>query len=258
LVHVGLAAFHQGKSAQEALLAAATELAGKPGSLSAADVENLETAHGLAQAMCLGYAAHYKGGKDFQQVEIPFEFPIGNEHHLTGTIDGLKTESDDLWVVEHKTTSDFSQPYFDAASISTQIMGYMVGARKLTGRWPKGVIYNVIFKSALRQRTKEDRPEFFKRVHQQYLEEPTEMFRRVPIVVPKRQLASYMADLSYITHQIAEAVANMERLPEAFYPNTGTCLRGRSPCQHLPTCSAYQDRPDPHFWAVSPEDIVHV
>lgn len=266
-VHAGLAAHHSGQDPVSAIRDFCQGLAGQPGSLTSAEIERLETCHGKAQAMVAGYARQYPTEPPFLAVEQSFEVPLGNGHHLTGTIDGYTEVDGDLWLVEHKTSSDFSQPYFDAASISWQVYGYMLGARSLTKRWPKGIIYNVLLKSALRQKVKETKEEFHARIAAQYTDPETgpAMFRRVRIILPKRQLEGYLDGLKIVTDLIAGSVLRWETYSNKedarnmlFWPNTGFCIRGHTTCQFLGTCSAYQDQPDAHFFQVQEKDQIHV
>ncbi len=264
-VHLGLAAWHTTQrlgAAQGAIADEAKRIVKSYGGLAGLNEKNiatLEYCHGTAQAMLTGYASRYPQEQEYQtfQAEQQFTADIGNGHQLTGTIDGLAWRKDGtLWFFEHKTTSDLSEDYFDKAAISWQIFGYMLGARQLTGAWPMGVIYNAIGKTALKQKTKEDKQEYVNRVAADYTENPDKYFRRQEIRLSRRQLEPYVKQLTYVFGEIAQKY--VDDTDEAWYPNTDHCTFGFSTCEYLPTCVAYAKLPDERFFEIKPEEIIHV
>jgi hypothetical protein len=272
-VHKGLEAHHREPgTGPAAILAFARSLAAA--SLTDREQEGLQTAHSLAQAMLGGYARRWATDPtpDEQLLEQQAEVRLPNGDFLTGTIDRLVRVGADWWLWEHKTTSDYSQNYFDQAAVSWQVAGYMLLARKLTGHWPKGIVYNTLLKSQLVQSTSESREEYFARVARQYLGQPYQlrgkqtpeaaleaadrMFARTEILLSKRHLRTYTDDLTFMLEEIRSAVHGGN--PSAFYPNTGFCYRARQRCMFLDTCAAYESSPNPAWFEVQREEIVHV
>lgn len=256
LVHRGLEAFHQGAASPSAILAFAKTFSSTE--LSPREIENLELSHRHAQAMLAGYAKHYASDPPVleQKLEQKFSYRIPSSDRIsTGTIDRLVRDADGWWLWEHKTTSDGGQGYFDAASFSWQVCNYMFGAKAITGEWPRGIVYNVLQKTALRQGKKETRDEYFARVAAQYIAEPAEMYTRYPILLSKRQLKQYIDQLGYVFDEIASAVATGDK---AFYPNTGNCNQIGRRCSFLETCAAYEDSPNSLWFEIKQEEIIHV
>jgi hypothetical protein len=278
MVHKGLEGHHGASDGSGAILAFAKSLHASPGEnpLSDAEIDRIEYCHGVAQAMVAGYAENWASDTTprAQLLEAPFQVRLPSGDYLTGTIDRLvQLDSGEWWLWEHKTTSDYSQNYFDAAAVSWQVCGYMLGARKLTGEWPRGIIYNTILKSELKQSTKESKEEFHQRVANQYLGRPyklsgkkqtdaecaeaaSKMYARTEIILSKRHLKQFAADTQYMMREIREAAASGNE--SAFYPNTGHCNRGFMRCGYLDTCAAYENVPNTHWFEQKQEDVIRV
>jgi PD-(D/E)XK nuclease superfamily protein len=279
MVHKGLEAHHRDGTGQAAVLAFAQSLA-EP-SATQRDQDGLSTAHSLAQAILAGYSRRWADdpAPDAQLLEQQAEVRLPSGDFLTGTIDRLVRTGSDWWLWEHKTTSDYSQNYFDQAAVSWQVCGYMLLARKLVGEWPKGIVYNTILKSALVQSTSESREEYFQRVARQYIGQPYgvvakktpaaiaaaeasaretahRMFTRTEILLSKRHLKDFTDQIQFMLEEIRSAVHSGN--PAAFYPNTGYCYRARQRCQFLDTCAAYESSPNPAWFEIRKEEIVHV
>lgn len=61
-----------------------------------------------------------------------------------GIFDGIVQYGADIFVLEHKTTSQLGQYYFDQFKPNNQVTGYVWGARKLSGQNVTGAIINAI------------------------------------------------------------------------------------------------------------------
>ena len=214
--------------------------------LSMNQVEIVENAHKLACTMLTAYWQHYvvnfSDSREWAttHVEAPFEIKISERHTLTGTIDRIAQHvNGDLVVWEHKTTSDTRQEYDDAASFRWQTYGYMLGARKILGAWPKYVLYNILGKPTIRGSKKESRDEYYQRCLAEYLAAPTSFFRRVPVRVGKATLQEYMRHMKVVLDE-------MEDTPRSdYYTNDGNCIRGHGKaCQFLETCAAGAPSPN--------------
>ena len=67
--------------------------------------------------------------------ELPIPSPDGDSYIYCGHIDKIASMEDVLYVVDRKhTTSTLGSNYFDRYLVNAQLMGYMCGARILTGR----------------------------------------------------------------------------------------------------------------------------
>lgn len=89
-------------------------------------------------------------------IEIPFSIlltdasgnPVltdgGKEIHYGGIFDGLIEWAGQVYIFEHKTTSQLGDYYFDQFKPNNQIDGYVWAARQLTGRPVGGALINAI------------------------------------------------------------------------------------------------------------------
>jgi hypothetical protein len=84
----------------------------------------------------------HKVGQDISGWEVPFAIDIGLPIPLVGRADGLAVHkgTGELWLIEYKTTSELEGRFPLSFSRSSQLHGYVVGAREVLGLDIKGVI----------------------------------------------------------------------------------------------------------------------
>ena len=255
LVHAGLACVHQGKPGDAPRAIHDALLANVPTTnLSSGQIQIVEQSYELSNVMVAAYIEHYgidrEAGRTLS-VEAPFEVRVNDRHTLTGTIDRLADNAEgELEVWEHKTTSDTRAEYDLVAAIRWQTYGYYIAGRKLTGRWPKHVIYNILGKPTLRQGKKENRAEYLQRVAAEYKTNGSAYFRRVKVRIGLSAIQEYVEQLKGIMH-------DMEYTPrKLYYPNDGYCTRGRgAACEFLDTCAAYRSAPDERLFAKTHDKV---
>ena len=122
----------------------------------------------LATAMIRGYAERY-ATEEFEVVEVEKEFvgeirnpDTGRQSQtfrIAGKVDGIVRCHDGLYLLEHKTASNIDASYLDKLWTDTQIALYSFHLRQL-GYPIVGVIYNVLLKSRLQQKTGETEAEY--------------------------------------------------------------------------------------------------
>lgn len=122
----------------------------------------------LARAIMGGYAARY-AEEEFEplHVEKKFDCEIRNPDTgrasqtftIAGKVDGIVRAGGELYLLEHKTASSLSGDYLDKLWCDTQIALYTFYLRQL-GFPIVGVVYNVLLKSRLQQRTGETDAEY--------------------------------------------------------------------------------------------------
>lgn len=91
-------------------------------------------------------------GKDAGRpmIEVPFVLDTGmvtddgEPIEYGGIFDGLIDFNSQLWVLEHKTTSQLGSYYFDQFKPNNQVTGYIWAAEQLSGRKVHGAIINAI------------------------------------------------------------------------------------------------------------------
>lgn len=197
-----------------------------------------------AYAMANGYLKCYlrKDKRRFKKilVEPEFEFKLseGKNYVLTydGHLDVLMLDDEGWWVMEHKSAADVSDAYRSRLSFNAQVMGYAWGAKKITGVWPKGVIYNMVRKTGIRRKIAESLDAFLERVTYEYeaLAEQKQYFIRdefrynARVVKDWKRQAKVKAEL---IRPLLEQQSNMN----LWFQNTDSCLDYRA-CPMLNAC----------------------
>jgi hypothetical protein len=121
----------------------------------------------LSLPVLLGYFKKWpaEDKKDWEMVEEVFDVEMLGIR-LRGRIDGAIKKGKGLYLFETKTKSRIDEETIvRMLPVDLQVMTYMTAIRKITGRTPKGVIYNLIRRPGLYQRKTESENEYYKRVH---------------------------------------------------------------------------------------------
>lgn len=96
------------------------------------------------------------GYPEVPMVEIPFLIPLvtasgeqvltddGTEIEYGGIFDGLVEFGDNAYILEHKSTSQLGDYYFNQFKPNNQVTGYIWGAGQLSGKRVGGAIINAI------------------------------------------------------------------------------------------------------------------
>lgn len=120
-------------------------------------VDDYRTKEKAVQVM-IDYVKHYPqesfkvvGIEDGRpMIEVPFVLDTGlvcddgEPIEYGGIFDGLVDFNGQLWVFEHKTTSQLGSYYFDQFKPNNQVTGYIWAAEQLSGRKVHGAIINAI------------------------------------------------------------------------------------------------------------------
>lgn len=148
--HEGIAAWYKTRDLAAALTAIATKWD------DTVSVDDYRTKEKCIQVM-IDYVKHYPqesfsvvGAPEHPMIEVPFCLDTGlvcddgEPIEYGGIFDGLVDFNGQLWVFEHKTTSQLGSYYFDQFKPNNQVTGYIWAAEKLSGRKVSGAIINAI------------------------------------------------------------------------------------------------------------------
>lgn len=246
LFHKGVQQWHQGMEFD--IDAALIEDLGKP--LSMVDVQTLqklEIEKAKIKGMLEGYKRRYANDpKKYQRIiceqeqKIPLDvdpelLALSEFSHVTyfGYLDCLlQDHNGDWWIKESKTTADSSEDFITQATMNFQIIGYMFLARALVGKWPKGVIFDVVKKTQIRQKQNESLTAFMRRCIEYYLDDSKDMYRREPIHVSKRELAMWKRETRYEAEDILRSHVR------SYFPmNNEQCKGKYGLCEKFRICS---------------------
>ena len=220
----------------------------------------------LARAMALGYAKRYSQ-EEFYVVALEYEFAgdIRNPDtgarsqtfSMAGKVDGIVRIGEDFYLLEHKTAAALDGNYIEKLWADTQIALYSHYLREL-GFPIVGVLYNVLLKSRLQQRTGETEEEFearrtalaaknrtgrstakrqepetdleFQARLSDWYAKP-EAFHREKIFLSEDRLAMLRDEVWEVTQQYLDA-----RRRGKWLLNTSHCFAWQRPCEYLPYC----------------------
>lgn len=218
-----------------------------------------------AEELLFGYHVRWEAEQwELVATEREFRFPLRNPRtgaasrtwEIGGKIDAIVRRDGDLWIVEHKTSSeDISpgSPYWQKLRLDAQVSTYLEGARSL-GFDPVGCIYNVIGKPALRplkatpledrkytkegrlyakQRETDEGPEEYRaRVRESITENPDRYYQRGDVVRLESERDDAAWDLWQQARLIHESIVE-ERAPR----NPEACFMWNRPCDYFAVCT---------------------
>lgn len=221
-----------------------------------------------ARAMMTSYARAY-AQEDFEVLAIEKEFtgPIHNPEtgaksqtfQMSGKVDGIVQCKDGVYLLEHKTASCIDASYIDKLWTDSQITLYSLYLRQM-GYPVIGVIYNVLLKSRLRQKSGESEEEyeqrksilaaknrsgkstakrqepesdeeFLGRLYDWYSR--PEAFHRERIFLSDDRLKMVEHELWDVTQQFLHA-----RRRDSFLMNTSYCFNWSRPCEYFQYCQS--------------------
>ena len=182
----------------------------------------------IARACCIGYAAVYQAPDLANvQVEVPWTATIGGVP-CAGTLDahGTETGADGvLVIVEHKTTSLDISPgslyWRQVVTTDPQVSMYRAafpGAK---------VLYDVLRKPALRQKTTENEDQFVARCVEAMALDPAHYFQRAYVVRLEAEDEAFAEDVRAI-----DALRRLPLLPR----NPASCFAYGRRCDWFPVC----------------------
>ena len=226
----------------------------------------------LARAMMSGYMQHYIR-EDFEVIDTELEFcvPIINpatdrqskSFELMGKVDGLVRLNNQYFIMEHKTAALITGDYIEKLPMDFQINLYAMAISQFKKKPIAGVIYNVIQKSKIKQKTGETEAEFeFRRQDliqksktgktsaKRQLPESDEsyqdrlesvysdagMYAREILYLSKADIERTQIELWEITQEILGAQRR-----GLWSQNTDSCFRYYGPCMYFPLCRAHDN-----------------
>jgi hypothetical protein len=152
----------------------------------------------------------------------------------------MKDFAGDWWILETKTAapSTLTPDYFNRVHIDSQVMGYMYGGKEVLGKFPKGIIYNVIKKPGIRLKKGETMQAFQQRVYLEYVKfaQTKNYFTRQQLIVSHARLEEWYYEKSILTGNLQ---GYMRKKDFTYWPmHTSACTTKFGSCEYLPACTA--------------------
>jgi len=241
--HAGLEALYEGKRPHHSIARIFKEAAAET---SKADQQaQLKIDQKKVLAMVKGYQKRYikEDMKRFEKIliEEPFEIVLAETDKVKlcyeGYLDALGIQEDGTVVVfEHKTASQVNADYWNRVKLDWQIRSYAWGAKSITGKWPKSVIYSVIKKTQIRRKVAESLTAFAQRVEEEYLLRAEEKgyYNREELIFDKRAILQWKGFAKIKAKQMYHSLKN----GGPWLQHTNSCMGfGGWGCDYMNYCT---------------------
>jgi len=220
-IHRALEQFHSGADldmATGAGLRAYQELEENPNVvITETDAMNINKECAMLEGIMEAYAEQYSDdGEKFEALSTELiveatagEVTVDNETWLIkyfGKIDvvGRNYDGTELFIMDHKTVSDFREAYYDSLHYDFQTTGYCILGSQYFKDPVRNVTYNIIRKSRLRLKKGESHTQYTERIRNDYAERPEDYFKRVDAVRTQQQLQECYAALLEVGRDIVQ------------------------------------------------------
>lgn len=171
-----------------------------------------------------------------ENFNMPVKLESGKVIPVKGKRDGTFQTKSGIWLFETKTKSMVNEgDLMETLSFETQIMLYMKSMWKqsVDGAPPRGTLYNIIRKTALKRKVEEDVVQFADRVEADMLARPDFYFIRIESPVTRQELIDFWKQFASILEEMH--LWHTGKL--ANYKTTGQCINKYGKCKFLPVCS---------------------
>ena len=153
---------------------------------------------------------------------------------VRGKQDGRFTLRDELWILETKTKSMINESdLLDALSLDLQVNLYSWATYLKLEKYPSGVLYNIVRKSAMKQNKNESIPKFARRMAEDMDDRPEFYFIRMEIPMLKQDIAKFGEELKSMLRDFRMWQAG--KIPH--YKNPNSCLTKYGKCEYIGVCS---------------------
>ncbi len=195
-------------------------------------IQDLLIVEGYTRAALRGYFKLYDR-KEFKVIstEMKFKIPFIKGVILGGVIDRVvKDKHNDVWLVEHKFTSQINKGYVVRTAIDQQVSIYFLAAQKM-GLKPAGIIYDMAMKPYKKPLQDEASLDYEERMAQDYKLRPEFYYKREELERDKYQIKD-------LTSDIIKRIKRIRHMYEhnLFDKDTANCGTWGL-CEYFPLCS---------------------
>lgn len=211
--------------------------------ISGTQEQELEKTYGMVEALLRVYFDRFQNDfedytfLDLERVfDVPYTYPDGAKVRLRGKFDGVLRVGGKLRLFEHKTKGRIDEGMLvDKMAFDLQVMMYLYCMEHIYGEVPEGVIYNVLKRPELKQRTErnpETLREFLDRIEGDIRTRPDFYFVRFNADILPVERKEWLREFHQIMLRIREWNDN-----RSFYRVSSRCDTGGLKCECIPICS---------------------
>jgi len=212
-----------------------------------AEYDKLQILLNTITGMLMAYAKFYSKDKEIWSVtkkdtEVWFQTNLGS-FDFKGRIDLLPLQRGKQLVLDHKVVSQIGQSFVEKLSMDGQLRGYILGCRKGLNRSPKRVVYNLIRKCKLRQKSNESLKEFSERICLDYVDRPDFYFQRETLIFSNNDVKAFEHDLRKTHAEYSWLIDNASNPldPKEWTCNDAACDDYFRTCEFFPLCAGCLD-----------------
>lgn len=199
--------------------------------------DQLDLDRAICRSMLAGAEKAFSPLGDLQP-ELEFRMPIINpatgrrnpHFQLAGKMDGLCTKDGETWLLEYKTASMVDARYLNRLRLDGQITLYMYAAQRLLGHPVAGVIYRIIRKPSIKQRSNEAFSQYCRRLEDDYRARPEFYFTEQLLYRSQDDLQLFEQELWGLTRRML-----WEKKNGICQRNTSRCTDYGN-CEYMPIC----------------------
>ena len=199
-----------------------------------------------ASAMMTGYEAKWGHCTEATLVgtEHRFEVPLDDGIVLRGAADKIIQRNQDLWIGEHKTTSEDISPgsnYWKRLWIDAQVSNYY-NALQDEGIDVVGVFYDVVRKPM--HKPKQDPAEYYNRLVDAISEKPDYYYGRAEVRRMEHEASEARNDLYQTAKEIHDRPKEIQHWPR----NSDACVYFGSTCEFFGVCTGTESLNDQYLF----------
>lgn len=208
-------------------------------------IADLEYLVGTVRATIHPYYDHWERETgQFQWVDlervfnVPWTLKNGVTVPVRGKFDGIAVIRNGMWLFETKTKGTISEPTLpDWLNYQLQVMLYLWAAQRTYDTPFKGVVYNLVLRSRLKQKVSETLKEYCSRIYSDITSDPGKYFNRYNHTILQEDL-----DL-WVETDLTELMETAWRWyqGEYNYRNSGACYQWFRPCEYMKMCAYAED-----------------
>ncbi len=178
-----------------------------------------------------------------KDTEVWFQVSMG-PFDFKGKIDLLPLQKGKQLIVDHKVVSKIGESFVEKLALDSQMRGYILGSTEHLKRPPSKVVYNLIRKCKLRQKSNESVEEFSQRIQEDYLDRPDFYFQRETLRFSKQDVEAFKYDLQKTHAEYAWLInyAFDAEDPREWPCSDGVCDDFFRTCDYFPLCTQGLDK----------------
>jgi len=249
LFHQALDLFYSGYEVKEVIKIIRSDIDDKydQESMSSQDVAILELCENVVFGMVSGYARVYEKDRALWKVlgvpedvyKVYIEVPGTPVIPTFGTLDLVaQNKRREVWVWDHKTTTQLSMATLNAYAIRLQFGIYPYLVMRTFGKTPQGLMLNLVRKPTKSLKRNQTYPEYVKELRVDYSEREEFYYKREYFRWSKKRIDTALADWHFWVKLIFQMMDRPDKVlldPKCWARNDTACL-DYGGCPYVPLC----------------------